>query len=200
MTPKQSGIDRRTFARLLAFGAPAAAWTAPLAAATGGGQTGPAVKALPPTPAREICRLARERGALTLVDGAQSFGVLDIDVSDMQPDFLTGSARKWPCGPRDEGVMAGLAEALRFEAGIGGAVVEARSRALAQRLRAQLVDVPGVTMWTSRDPSRSAAIVTFKPGSAEPAALAATLYQKERIACTGRGGGREIPMKSPSSC
>jgi selenocysteine lyase/cysteine desulfurase len=178
-------------------------------------------------PVKEICRLARERGALALVDGAQSFGVLDIDLSDMQPDFFTGSAHKWPCGPRevgvlyvnsraqsrllpsvvslysgavgisrthgglgqrDEGAMAGFAEALRFQAGIGRAVVEARSRALAGRLVAQLVDVPGVTMWTSRDPSRSAAIVTFKPGSADPAALAATLYQKERIACTGRGG------------
>jgi selenocysteine lyase/cysteine desulfurase len=178
-------------------------------------------------PVREICRLARERGALTLVDGAQSFGVLDIDLSDMQPDFFTGSAHKWACGPRevgvlyvssrvqsrllpsvvslysgavglsrthgglgqrDEGAMAGFAEALRFQAGIGRAVVEARSRALAQRLMAQLAEVPGVTMWTSRDPSRSAAIVTFKPGSADPAALAAALYQKERIACTGRGG------------
>lgn len=178
-------------------------------------------------PVKEICRLARERGALSLVDGAQSFGALDIDLSDMRPDFFTGSAHKWPCGPRevgvlyvssrvqprllpsvvslytgavgiskthgglgqrDEGAMAGFAEALRFQAGIGRQAVEARSRALAQRLMAQLVGVPGVTMWTSREPSRSAAIVTFKPGAADPAALAATLYQKERIACTGRGG------------
>ena len=41
---------------------------------------------------------------------------------------------------------------------------------------------------SARDPARSAAIVTFKPGSADPATLAATLYQKERVACTGRGG------------
>ena len=56
-------------------------------------------------PARELCRLARERGVLTVVDGAQSFGVLDIDLSDMQPDFFTGSAHKWPCGPRECGVL-----------------------------------------------------------------------------------------------
>jgi len=56
-------------------------------------------------PAREICRLARERGALSIVDGAQSFGVLDIDLIDMQPDFFTGSAHKWPCGPREVGVL-----------------------------------------------------------------------------------------------
>ena len=51
-------------------------------------------------PAKEICRLARERGVLTLVDGAQTFGLLDVDLSDMQPDFYSGSAHKWPCGPK----------------------------------------------------------------------------------------------------
>lgn len=56
-------------------------------------------------PAREICRIARERGVLSLVDGAQSFGVLDVDLSDMQPDFYTGSAHKWPCGPKETGVL-----------------------------------------------------------------------------------------------
>jgi isopenicillin-N epimerase len=56
-------------------------------------------------PARELCRLAREHGALSLVDGAQSFGVLDVDLSDMQPDFYSGSAHKWPCGPKENGVL-----------------------------------------------------------------------------------------------
>lgn len=56
-------------------------------------------------PARQLCRLARERGVLSIVDAAQSFGVLDIDLADMQPDFFTGSAHKWPCGPREVGVL-----------------------------------------------------------------------------------------------
>jgi isopenicillin-N epimerase len=56
-------------------------------------------------PARELCALARDRGALSLVDGAQSFGVLDVDLSDMQPDFFTGSAHKWPCGPKENGLL-----------------------------------------------------------------------------------------------
>ena len=30
-------------------------------------------------PAKELCRLARERGVLSVVDAAQSFGVLHID-------------------------------------------------------------------------------------------------------------------------
>jgi isopenicillin-N epimerase len=56
-------------------------------------------------PAKEICRMARERGVLTLVDGAQTFGLLDVDLSDMQPDFYSGSAHKWPCGPKENGVL-----------------------------------------------------------------------------------------------
>jgi isopenicillin-N epimerase len=43
-------------------------------------------------PAKELCRLARERGVLSMVDGAQSFGLLDVNLSEMQPDFYTGSA------------------------------------------------------------------------------------------------------------
>jgi selenocysteine lyase/cysteine desulfurase len=56
-------------------------------------------------PAKELCALARERGALSLVDGAQTFGVLDVDLSQMQPDFYTGSAHKWPCGPKENGIL-----------------------------------------------------------------------------------------------
>src|SRR5436189_900007 len=56
-------------------------------------------------PAKDLCRMARERGILTLVDGAQTFGLMDVDLSDMQPDFYSGSAHKWPCGPNENGVL-----------------------------------------------------------------------------------------------
>jgi isopenicillin-N epimerase len=56
-------------------------------------------------PAAELCRLARSRGVLTLVDGAQSFGLLDVNLGAMQPDFYSGSAHKWPCGARECGVL-----------------------------------------------------------------------------------------------
>jgi len=56
-------------------------------------------------PARELCRLARERSILTLVDGAQSFGLIDVDLRDMDPDFYGGSGHKWPCGPKEAGVL-----------------------------------------------------------------------------------------------
>jgi selenocysteine lyase/cysteine desulfurase len=56
-------------------------------------------------PAAELCRLARERSIFTLVDGASAFGLFDVDLSAMQPDFYTGSAHKWPCGPKEAGVL-----------------------------------------------------------------------------------------------
>lgn len=56
-------------------------------------------------PAKELCELARNRGVISLIDGAQSFGLLDVDLSDIQPDFYSGSAHKWPCGPKETGVL-----------------------------------------------------------------------------------------------
>ena len=56
-------------------------------------------------PAKELCRRARERGVLTLVDGAQSLGLMDVDLADVQPDFYSGSGHKWPCGPKEVGVL-----------------------------------------------------------------------------------------------
>lgn len=56
-------------------------------------------------PAKELCALARERGVMSLVDGAQSFGLLDVNIADISPDFYTGSAHKWPCGARECGVL-----------------------------------------------------------------------------------------------
>jgi len=56
-------------------------------------------------PVKELCALARDRGIISLIDGAQSFGFMDVDLSDIQPDFYSGSAHKWPCGPLETGVL-----------------------------------------------------------------------------------------------
>jgi selenocysteine lyase/cysteine desulfurase len=56
-------------------------------------------------PAKELCARARERGVLTLVDGAQSLGLMEVDLADMQPDFYASSGHKWPCGPKEVGVL-----------------------------------------------------------------------------------------------
>src|SRR5260370_14008182 len=42
---------------------------------------------------------------LSMGDGAESFGLMDVDLSDIQPDFYSGSAHKWACGPKENGVL-----------------------------------------------------------------------------------------------
>jgi selenocysteine lyase/cysteine desulfurase len=56
-------------------------------------------------PARELCRAARERGVLTLVDGAQTFGALSLDLHEMGCDFFTSSSHKWFVGPKEAGLL-----------------------------------------------------------------------------------------------
>lgn len=56
-------------------------------------------------PVKEICAAAHERGVLSMVDGAQSFGLIAVNLSDMQPDFYSGSIHKWPAGPKETGVL-----------------------------------------------------------------------------------------------
>ena len=56
-------------------------------------------------PVQEICGMARERGILTLIDGAQTFGALRVDLHQIGCDFYTGSAHKWLVGPKEVGVL-----------------------------------------------------------------------------------------------
>ncbi len=178
-------------------------------------------------PAKELCRLARERGVLTLLDGAQSFGLLDVNLSEIQPDFYSGSAHKWPCGARecgvlyvskaaqdrlwptiysaysgavgfsrtfegfgqrDEATMIAFREALGFQEKVGRPAIEKRSRDLATQLMEGLAKLPGVTVWTSPETERRAAVVSFVPGTLDAGKLASALYENDRVAITTRGG------------
>jgi selenocysteine lyase/cysteine desulfurase len=178
-------------------------------------------------PAAEMCRIARERGVLTLLDGAQSFGLLDVDLSVIGPDFYTGSAHKWPCGPKEAGVLfvstraqkriwpslysaytgaVGLSktfegfgqrddaaivafgETIAFQEKVGRANIEKRARELTQALVAGLRTIEGIQLWTHTAPERSAAVVSFRPGSLSIPKLSAALYENDKIACATRGG------------
>jgi isopenicillin-N epimerase len=178
-------------------------------------------------PARELCRIARDHGVMTLVDGACTLGMLDLDLGDIQPDFYTGSSHKWPCGPkevgvlyvnarvhgrihpsiisaypgavgiartmeamgqRDEPAIIGFGEALNFQTRIGRKAIEDRSRSLGQALIAGLRRIDGVQLWTHPDPSRSGAVVSFRPGNLDVSKLSAALYRNDRIGCATRAG------------
>jgi isopenicillin-N epimerase len=56
-------------------------------------------------PARELCALARSKGALSLVDGAQSLGFMDLNLHTLGCDFYTASTHKWLMGPLENGLL-----------------------------------------------------------------------------------------------
>ena len=60
-------------------------------------------------PAAELCRRAREVGAVTLVDAAQSAGHMPVDVQEIGCDFLVFSSHK-VLGPTGFGVLYGKTE------------------------------------------------------------------------------------------
>jgi len=62
-------------------------------------------------PAKTLCEQARLRGIPVLVDAAQSAAHFQLDVRDLDCDFLTFSGHKM-CGPTGIGVLYGKAEVL----------------------------------------------------------------------------------------
>lgn len=51
-------------------------------------------------PAREMVATARDRGIVTLVDGAHAPGSIALDVSEIGADAYTANLHKWVCAPK----------------------------------------------------------------------------------------------------
>lgn len=62
------------------------------------------------TPVREIVDRCRERGVITIVDVAQSAGVVPFSVTEWGADFVIGSCVKWLCGGPGAGYLWATAE------------------------------------------------------------------------------------------
>jgi isopenicillin-N epimerase len=56
-------------------------------------------------PVRELCALARSRGALSLIDGAQAVGQIVVDVQELGCDAYVGSPHKWLLAPKGTGLL-----------------------------------------------------------------------------------------------
>jgi isopenicillin-N epimerase len=56
-------------------------------------------------PARRIAELARSRGIFMHLDGAQSFGALDVNLREIGCDSYATSMHKWAMGPLENGIL-----------------------------------------------------------------------------------------------
>jgi selenocysteine lyase/cysteine desulfurase len=63
-------------------------------------------------PAKEICAWTKERGLLSLLDGAQSLGAFDVDVGELGCDYFTSNGHKWLSGPKGTGIFYAHPERL----------------------------------------------------------------------------------------
>src|SRR5262249_4113826 len=63
-------------------------------------------------PAREITEIARRRGIWMHLDGAQSFGSLDVNLKEIGCDSYSTSAHKWLMGPLEAGILFVRAERI----------------------------------------------------------------------------------------
>jgi isopenicillin-N epimerase len=56
-------------------------------------------------PARELCAMIRDHGALALVDGAQALGQMQVDVKEIGCDAYVASPHKWMMAPKGTGIL-----------------------------------------------------------------------------------------------
>ncbi len=56
-------------------------------------------------PARAIAELAKKRGCFFHLDGAQTFGAIDVNLREIGCDSYSASAHKWLMGPLEAGIL-----------------------------------------------------------------------------------------------
>lgn len=161
------------------------------------------------TPVDEVCAALRKRkdDIHIHVDGAQTWGAVDIDLGAIDCDSFSGSAHKWFMGPREVGILyvrerhiesiwpnvvsvpwggsidtppkgarkfdalgqrddaavGALADAAAFHEAMTPAGVEARSKEIADRLRAGLQDLDVDFVSTANPAFTSSVIIVSAP-------------------------------------
>lgn len=56
-------------------------------------------------PVKELCALAKQHAIYTVIDAAQTFSHIPVDVRDMDCDYLGGSLHKWAAAPLGTGFL-----------------------------------------------------------------------------------------------
>ena len=56
-------------------------------------------------PLRRIAAACRDRGIVTVVDGAHAPGMVEVDLGSLGVDYWTGNLHKWVCAPKSAAVL-----------------------------------------------------------------------------------------------
>jgi len=148
-------------------------------------------------PAKGLCALARARGILTLVDGAQTFGALELDLQDIGCDFFTGSSHKWFVGPKEAGLLfvreESQAQLWPSDVGVGWEGAEANGAQKFENL-GQRDDAAVVTMATA-----AAFHEAIGPSAVEARVKALASALKKGLAEAIPGVGFHTPSSQESS-
>lgn len=56
-------------------------------------------------PVKKIAALCRERNIISCIDGAQAFGMIPINLDEIDADFYASSGHKWMLGPKGTGFL-----------------------------------------------------------------------------------------------
>lgn len=104
-------------------------------------------------------------------------------------DFLPGELRlastaiRHEYGTRNAAAIVGLAEAVRFQERIGRDRIAARGRQLAERIRAGLVELPGVEILTPAPGMLHASMLTFRTARVPYDQLFNRLFRDRAMRC-----------------
>ncbi len=190
------------------------------------------------TPLAEICAAIREKkdDVFIHVDGAQTWGAVDIDLGAIEADSFSGSANKWFMGPREVGILylrerhvdhiwpnivsvpwgattadapegarkfdamgrrddaaiAALNDAALFHEALTPAGIEARSKEVADRLRAGLEDL-GVDFVSTANPAFTSSVVIIKAARENAGTMVGRVFDDAGVQCAATGGFRISP-------
>ena len=51
-------------------------------------------------PVKEICKIAKEKKIICIIDGAHAPAHIDVNIKDLDPDVYVGACHKWMCAPK----------------------------------------------------------------------------------------------------
>ena len=146
-------------------------------------------------PAKEICSSVKQKTGIHVhVDGAQTWGAVDIDLGDVGCDSFSASSHKWFMGPRESGILYVADESIEaiwphivsipWGNDVQTSQVGARKfEALGQRDNASLAALDAAADFHEQ----------LTPAGVERQSMAISNYLREKLAGLG------VPMVSPTN-